>query len=107
MEIVPDGREQVVVARVAPADIDNLSVGLTTEVQIPGLRERNLETLRGIVRALSADSFTDDVTGARYFLAEVAVPSSELRKLGDEAISIRVGMPVEVVILTRKRTMLA
>jgi len=107
MEIVPEEAEQVIVAQVAPADVDNLSVGLTTEVQFPGLRERNLETLRGRVRGLSADSFTDEVTGASYFRAEIVVPAPELKKLGSAVGSLRAGMPVEVVILTRKRTVLA
>jgi len=107
MDIVPDQAEQVLVARVDPGDIDNLSVGQPTEVQFPGLRERNLETLRGRVRQLSADSFTDEATGSSYYRAEIVVPAEELAKLGRTAETIRAGMPVEVVILTRKRTALA
>ncbi|NBB59858.1 HlyD family type I secretion periplasmic adaptor subunit [Pseudomonas sp. ODNR1LW] len=107
MEVVPDEAEEVIVAKVAPGDIDNLSVGLNTEVQFPGLRERNLQTLRGRVHRLSADSFTDEATGESYFRAEIVVPGKELDKLGSAAGAIRPGMPVEVVILTRKRTALA
>lgn len=107
MDVVPDRAEQVIVAKVAPVDIDNLTVGLKTEVQFPGLRERNLETLRGHVRNLSADRFIDEATGASYFRAEIVVPAAELKKIGSSAQSIRAGTPAEVVILTRKRTMLA
>lgn len=107
MDIVPEEAEQVLVARVAPSDIDNLWIGQPTEVQFPGLREKNLQTLRGRVRQLSADSFTDDATGASYFRVEIVVPAEELKKLGRTARTIRAGMPVEVVILTRKRTALA
>lgn len=107
MEVVPDEAEQVIVAQVAPGDIDNLSVGLETEVQFPGLREQNLKTVRGHVRRLSADSFSDEVTGANFFRAEIVVPARELATLGLAAKTIRPGMPVEVVILTRKRTALA
>ncbi|GAA0195870.1 HlyD family secretion protein [Brevundimonas nasdae] len=107
MDIVPEEAEQVLVARVAPSDIDNLSIGQPTEVQFSGLRERNLETLRGRVRQLSADSFTDEGTGASYYRVEIVIPAQELAKLGRAAKTIRAGMPVEVVILTRKRTALA
>ncbi|MGH7028075.1 HlyD family type I secretion periplasmic adaptor subunit [Brevundimonas sp.] len=107
MEIVPDQASQVIVAEVDPADIDNLLVGLKTEVKFPGLRERNPPIVRGRVSRLSADSFTEEATGRRYYRTEVVVPAGELRRLGDAAESIRSGMPVEVVILTRKRTALA
>ena len=107
MEIVPDQASQVIVAEVDPSDIDNLRIGLRTEVKFPGLRERNPPIVRGRVSRLSADSFTDEVTGRRFYRAEVVVAAEQLDLLGDAAKSIRSGMPVEVVILTRKRTALA
>lgn len=107
MEIVPDEASQVIVAQVDPADIDNLRIGLDTEVKFPGLRERNPPIVHGRVTRISADSFTDEKTGRSHYRAEVVVPQSELEKLGFAARSIRAGMPVQVVMLTRKRTVLA
>lgn len=107
MEVVPDEASQVIVAQVDPADIDNLRVGLDTEVKFPGLRERNPPIVHGRVTRISADSFTDEKTGRSHYRAEVVVPQSELEKLGAAARSIRAGMPVQVVMLTRKRTVLA
>lgn len=107
MEIVPDEASQVIVAQVDPADIDNLRIGLDTEVKFPGLRERNPPIVHGRVTRISADSFTDEMTGRSHYRAEVVVPQSELEKLGSAARSIRAGMPVQVVMLTRKRTVLA
>jgi len=107
MEVVPDQASQIIVAQVDPADIDNLRVGLDTEVKFPGLRERNPPIVRGMVTRISADSFTDEATGRSYFRAEVVVSPQQLEKLGAAARSIRSGMPVQVVILTRKRTALA
>ena len=89
-----------------PADIDNLRVGLDTEVKFPGLRERNPPIVHGRVTRISADSFNDEKTGRSHYRAEIVVPPSELQKLGGAARTIRAGMPVQVVILTRKRTML-
>lgn len=106
MEIVPRDASQVIVAQIAPNDVDNLRIGQTTEVRFPGLRERNPPIIRGRVTRISADSFTVQETGARYFRAEIVVPATELAKLGRGAETLRPGAPVEVVVLLRKRTAL-
>ncbi len=106
MEIVPRDASQVIIAQIAPNDVDNLRVGLETEVRFPGLRERNPPIIQGRVTRISADSFTLEETGASYFRAEIVVPASELAKLGRGAETLRPGAPVEVVVLLRKRTAL-
>lgn len=107
MEIVPSDASQVIVAQVKPDDIDNLRVGLETEVKFPGLRERNPPIIHGRVTRISADSFTIKETGETYFRAEIVVPASELEKLGRNARTLRPGTSAEVIILLRKRTALA
>lgn len=106
MEIVPDNASQIIVASINPSDIDNLEVGLETEVKFPGLRERNPPILRGEVTRIAADSITPEGTDQAVFRTEIVVPPSELSKLGRSADTIRPGMPVEVVIVLRKRTAL-
>ena len=106
MEIVPRDASQVIVAQIAPNDVDNLRVGQDTEVRFPGLRERNPPIIHGRVTRISADSFTLEETGASYFRAEIVVPAAELAKLGRGAETLRPGAPVEVVVLLRKRTAL-
>lgn len=106
MEIVPRDASQIIIAQVSPNDVDNLRVGLDTEVKFPGLRERNPPIIHGRVTRISADSFTVEQTGATYFRAEIVVPASELAKLGPSAESLRPGAPVEVVMLLRKRSAL-
>lgn len=107
MEIVPRDASQVIVARISPTDIDNLRLGQDTEVRFPGLRETAPPIVHGQVSRISADSFTDEVTGQPYFRAEIVVPPTEMAKLGNSARTIRPGAPVEVVVLLRKRTALA
>jgi HlyD family type I secretion membrane fusion protein len=107
MEIVPRDASQVIIAQIAPNDVDNLRVGLLTEVKFPGLRERNPPIVHGRVTRISADSFTLEETGASYFRAEIVVPASELAKMGRSADTLRPGAPVEIVVLLRKRTALA
>ena len=107
MEIVPRDASQVIIAQINPTDVDNLRVGLDTEVKFPGLRERNPPVIHGRVTRISADSFTIEESGASYFRAEIVVPASELAKMGRGAETLRPGAPVEVVVLLRKRTALA
>ncbi|WP_262423283.1 hypothetical protein [Brevundimonas denitrificans] len=107
MEIVPADASQVLVAQVDPADIDSIRVGLETEVRFPGLREEVPPIVRGRVTSVSADSFTDEQSGQSHFRVEVVVPPEQLATLGPAARGIRPGMPVEVVILLRKRTALS
>lgn len=106
MDIVPENASQVIIASINPSDIDNLRLGLSTEVKFPGLREQSTPLLHGTVTRLSPDSFTDEKSGRTYYRAEVVIPPGELVKLGASAQRIRPGMPVEVVVLLRKRTAL-
>ncbi|AQR61205.1 secretion protein HylD [Brevundimonas sp. LM2] len=107
MEVVPDDAAQVIVANVNPSDIDNVKLGLVTEVKFPGLLNGSAPILRGRVTRLSADSFTDETTGQSHYRAEVVVPKPEMAALGPAAARIRSGMPAEVVIVLQKRTALA
>jgi len=106
MEVLPDRASQVIVASIDPTNIDDLRVGLSTEVKFPGLRDRDTPILHGTVTLISADSFTDEATKRSFYRAEVVIPPGELTKLGRSATHIRPGMPVEVVVLLKKRTAL-
>lgn len=106
MEIVPDDASQVIVASINPSDIDNLVIGQRTEVKFPGLRERNPPILNGEVTRIAADAITPEGAEQSIYRVEIVVPPEELTKLGRTADSIRSGMPVEVVIVLRKRTAL-
>jgi HlyD family type I secretion membrane fusion protein len=108
MEIVPDSAALTVVAQVKPEDADSVRVGQKTEVRFSGLRQRNLPKVTGSVVRMSADSFADQRTGARFFRAEIEVPPQEWRKLAaiDGVGELRPGLPAQIVILLRKRTVL-
>lgn len=109
MDIVPEGQDLIVEARVAPESADNLKVGQRTEVRVSAFGGRNLPIVYGEVRQVSADRFVDERSGQGYFVAQVAVPPEELHRLteaaGDEH-TLRAGLSAQVVIPTRKRTAL-
>lgn len=109
MEIVPQRAPLVIEARVSPNDADDVHVGQNADVKFTAFHDRHLPLLQGTVTKLSADGFTDEKTGARYFRAEVAVPPEELAALkqpGREPPALKPGLPVEVVAPLRKRTAL-
>lgn len=107
MDIVPDGQELLIEARVRPEDADDLSPGQRTEVRISAFHGRNLPIVHGELRQVSADRFVDEHTGVAYFLIQVAVPREELNRLSEASgRQLRAGLPAQVVVPTRKRTAL-
>jgi HlyD family secretion protein len=58
---------------------------------------------------MSADSFLDEKTGARYYTAEVTVPAEALAKLKavDASLSLKPGLPAQILVPLRKRTLLS
>lgn len=107
MEIVPRNSSPILLVRVNPADVDNIQIGLETEVRFTGLRELNPPKVRGRITRLSADAISDERSGSTYYRAEVTVPTDQLARLGPVSRSIRPGMPVETMVVLRKRTVLS
>jgi len=108
MEIVPTDRRLVIKAKAAPTDADDLTIGMTTQIRLPALQERELPILEGKISKVSADSFEDQRTGAHYFEIEVMVPPESLDKLKQFRSDggIRSGLPAQVIVPLRKRTAL-
>lgn len=110
MEIVPDAAPLVIDAMISPTDADDLYVGQIAEIRFVSLHERNMPVFEGKVTRLSADSFTDDKTGIRYFTGEVTVPLSDIAMVkqikGGTGEGIKAGLPVQVLVPLRKRTLL-
>jgi HlyD family secretion protein len=78
-------------------------------VKFTSIRERGLPILTGQLTRLSADSLTDEKTGARYFSAEVTVPPAELaalQKAKGPSFALRPGLPVQILVPLKQRTAL-
>jgi len=108
MDVVPDNKMLVIQAQVDPRGADDVYQGQEAQVRFTSVEDRTLPLLTGKVRTISADSFLDEHTGRTFFRAEVEVSPAELDKvrgvLGQG--KLRPGLPVEVVLATRKRTAL-
>lgn len=109
LDIVPENQELLIEAKVRPEDADDISPGLATEVRITAFTGRDLPIIRGEVRHISADRFSDQTTGEGYFLAQIVVPRSELTRIkntGGQSRQLRAGLPAQVIVPSRKRTAL-
>ena len=108
MEIVPDNRNLVVQAQVSPGDADDVFQGQSAQVRFLSVHDRTLPLLSGKVRTISADRLKDEQSGLSYFVAEVEIAPSELNKVRGALGKgqLRPGLPVEIVLTSRKRTAL-
>ncbi len=108
MEVVPANKHLVIQAQVDPRGADDVYPGQEAQVRFTSVDDRTLPLLSGRVRTISADSFSDEKSGAAYFRAEVEVAPSELQKVRGALGrgKLRPGLPVEVVLSVRKRTAL-
>ena len=95
-------------AQLSPNDADDAYRGQTAQICFVSVHNRALPLFTGLVRTVSADSFTDEKTGRSYFRVEIVVPETELNRvrhaLGNG--ELRPGLPVEAVLTVRKRTAL-
>jgi multidrug efflux pump subunit AcrA (membrane-fusion protein) len=108
MEVVPDNKALVIQVQLNPQDADDVFRGQEAQVRFTSVQSSRLPLLKGTVRTISADSLSDEKTGRSFFRAEVEVPPEELKEvqglLGKG--KLRPGLPVQVVLSTRKRTAL-
>ncbi len=111
MDIVPDNEPLVIDAMVTPQDGDDVHVGQTAQVRFTSMHERDIPQLTGKVLDVSGDSFQDQKTGTQYFKARVEVSAESLAELAkvrgsDTTKVMRPGLPAEVVVPLKKRTVL-
>jgi HlyD family type I secretion membrane fusion protein len=104
MEIVPVDEEMVVFARLAPKDIDLVTVGLQAHVTLIPFASRNLRPLAGEVIAVAADSKVDEASRQAFYEVRVRVSPEELAQ--HPGMYLAPGMPADVTIVTGERTLL-
>jgi HlyD family type I secretion membrane fusion protein len=105
LDIVPEHEDLVIDARIAPNDIDDARNTTGAYVIFPAYAQRNLHRVEGEVKVISADAFHDERSGQSYFTAKVHVDRERLKQL-DPGIELQPGMPAEVFLSTKPRTVL-
>lgn len=103
MEVVPADEELIITARISPIDIDNVAVGLDTEVRFSAFKARLTPIVLGLVENVSQDVITpDNPNEMPYYLAKIDVKPEDISE--DIRDRITAGMPVDIVITTGERT---
>lgn len=105
MYIVPKDSPFVITSRIEPIHIDQVHQGQDAKLVFSTFNSRTTPELEGVVTKVSADVFTDEVTGQVYYSAEILPKEGELSKLN--GLELLPGMPVESFIRTTDRTPLA
>jgi HlyD family secretion protein/epimerase transport system membrane fusion protein len=105
MSIVPENDEMIIEARLQPRDVKAVHSGLEAKVRFTAYSSRNVPNVPGTVRTVSADRLMDETNHQPYYLVRVAV-DRELVKTVAPSVDLVPGMPVEVLVVTERRTML-
>ncbi|MFC3321667.1 HlyD family type I secretion periplasmic adaptor subunit [Mesorhizobium cantuariense] len=105
MLVVPVADDLTVEARIAPQDIDQLSLGQDVALKLSAFNQRVTQELNGSVSEISADLSVDERSGAAFYTVRVSLPRTELKKL--KGLTLAPGMPVEAFFSTGNRTMLS
>ncbi len=100
MEIVPNGDDLVIEARVPLETINKVAAGSRSTVRLSALDQQSTPELTGEVTWVSADSVADERTGARHYLARISLASEPAA----ENLDLVPGMPAEVFIQTSARS---
>lgn len=101
--IVPQNRPLIIEARVSPTNIDEVYAGQDVILRFSAFDMRNTPDIYGSVMLVSADTFTDEQSGATYYRAQLQLKKDEMAKL-PEGLTLVPGMPVDAFIRTENRT---
>jgi HlyD family secretion protein/S-layer protein transport system membrane fusion protein len=104
IDVVPSNEDLVIKANFSPSDVDNVQVGMKTEVRFTSFHSRDIPVINGVVRSISHDRMVDEATHQPFFLAIVNVDESNLPKRVRDRLTA--GQPSEVIVPTGERTVL-
>jgi HlyD family secretion protein len=105
MEIVPDTEDLQVEARLQPRDIDQVNSGQNAFVRFTAFNQRTTPQLVGTVSYVSADTSKEQQGSSPFFTVRVVLSDQERRRLAGHQLVP--GMPAEVFMQTRSRTMMS
>jgi epimerase transport system membrane fusion protein len=107
LDIVPQGENLIVEARITPMDIDRVHIGQTAEIRFSAFKTRTTPKIDGTLIFISADRLTDEhvANPEPYFLSRIAISSKGLQTLLKSELKLLPGMPADVMIHTGERTM--
>lgn len=106
LDIVPEGHELVLDAKVPPQDIDRVVPGMEANIRFSAFKKRTTPVFPGVVVKVAPDRQVDEETGAPYYAATVEITDEGKTMLENGDLKLVAGMPAEVLIKTGERTLL-
>jgi HlyD family type I secretion membrane fusion protein len=103
LDVVPTGNPLVVQARLPLSAVDQVAPGQEADVRLTGINYVERPHLSGTLETVSADRVNDDKSGQAFYTVEVALRSDDVKRSN---IALQAGMPVEVILPTRPRTLM-
>lgn len=105
MYVVPKDSPLIVRTHIDTIHIDQVHVGQEAVLRFSAFDQRTTPELRGRVIDVSADAYSDERTGQRYYKADVELDAKEAERLAH--VTLLPGMPVEAFIQTGSRSALS
>ncbi|MGP8290776.1 HlyD family type I secretion periplasmic adaptor subunit [Vreelandella zhanjiangensis] len=103
LDIVPTNVGFIIEAKVADHDVDHLYIGQPAEIRFSAFNQRLSNVIDGEVIHVSANSFEDEATRARYYKVRLRVTSAGEENM-TESMKLLAGMPAEVMLRTGERS---
>ena len=103
MDIVPKEQALLIEAKVAPHLIDKVRTGIPVDVRFSSFSNTPQLVVKGSVQSVSGDLIVEQ-NGMAYYLARISITEEGFKALGDR--QLQSGMPVEVIFITGKRSVL-
>lgn len=103
LDIVPTASPLMAEARLPLTGVNEITRGQRAEVRLSSINYVERPNLYGSITNVSADRLTDDKTGQGYYLIQVELDRNDVSRSN---IDLQAGMPVEVIVPTRPRTLL-
>ncbi|WEK03665.1 MAG: HlyD family type I secretion periplasmic adaptor subunit [Candidatus Devosia phytovorans] len=103
LSIIPDAGPMVVEAQMRLADVTDVTRGERADIRLLAVPASTRPALSGTIETVSADRVVDERSGQSFYALRIAL---DPRQLADANIDLTAGMPVQVVIPTRGRTLI-
>jgi HlyD family type I secretion membrane fusion protein len=104
LDIVPADDSLIAEGRLLLSEVDEVRAGRPADIRLTSLPRNERPIIRGEVMTVSADRLTDERTGQGYYAVRARLDADDVRKAH---LDLQSGMPVEIVMPTRARTLAA
>ncbi len=102
MTIIPSDDKLAVEVRIAPTDIDQVSIGQKATLRFSAFNQRTTPEFIGEIQQIAGDLTKEPQTGVSYYVARIAI--SDEHQDDVRALKLVPGMPVETFVETGSRT---